>query len=358
MCGFPNRYPNFIQSFEPIVGGCLITYLPPEPFLRIQSWLIRRQIFQAQTFMGFKKNLNLFTSVPSGSVDIKPDSIIFEHPVKMLKTLQKAISIAFRSFYHSTFAQKRRNPAKNIESCAMVAGSGNSHTSSPLCPYSTNPRVQRKSRFVFKYNRLVRFKKIEFFLKRCGISSFLLNAPEYTNNRRASSNTLIGEANTELGEPLFLRQSAVLGEQQGWGHPIEHDLSRVLKDFSLNQPPVSGECSTLTAKDARFWISPLTPLSPARLPCASRDSSFDASNLTLRLSIPDADPPVSAIGQLSLNPSMPPGLPKHKLSDALDLHRDALEIKWDFSCLKTIIGELLCQIIYCVCISIFLNRRG
>jgi hypothetical protein len=42
---------------------------------------------------------------------------------------------------------------------------------------------------------------------------------------------------------------------------------------------------------------------------------------------------------------MPPGFPKHRLSDALGLHRDALKIKLDFAYIKDIINELLCQII-------------
>ncbi len=234
MCGFPNRYPDFIQSLEPIVGGCFITYLPPESFLRIQSWLIRRQIFQAQTPMGFKKNLSLFTPVPSGSVDIKPDSIIFKYSIKMLKTSQKAIPIAFRSFYHSTFTQKRCNPAKNIESCAMVAGSGNSHASSSFCPYSTNSRMQRKTSLVFEDNRLTRLKRPKFFLKQRETPSLLLSAPEYTSNRHASSNTLIGEANTELGEPLSSHQSAVSDGQRAWGRPIVRGLCQRLKVPSLN----------------------------------------------------------------------------------------------------------------------------
>ena len=350
MSGFPNRYPNFIQSFEPIVSGRFITHLPPKPFLRVQRRLVRRQIFQAQTFMGSKEDFNFFSRVPLRSINIKPDSILFQGTVKMLKAIQKAVSVTPGRFYQSVPTQKRRNPAENINSRTMVAGSGKTNTFTLPGPHSTEPRMQCESRLVFKHNRLVRPKRLKFFLKQRGISSLLLNAPEYTNIRHVSGNSLTGEASTGLGEPLFLRQSAVSDGQQAWGRPTERGLSQGLKASSPNPSPISGKYPGLTAKDAHFWVSLLKPLSLVRLPCASRDSSSDASSLIPRLSILDADPPVSAVGRLSLIPSMPPGSPKHRLSDALGLHRDALKIKLDFSYIKDIINRLLCQDIYCVCI--------
>lgn len=343
MCGFPNRYPSLIQSFKPIVGGRFITHLPPEPFLRIQGWLIRRQIFQTQALMRLKKNLDLLAPVPSSSVNIKPDRIAFQGAIKMSQAIQKAFSVTFWRFNQATFPQKRRNPAKNIEPHTMVAGSRDTHPSSLLCPYSAKAGMQSKSSFIFKYNCLMWLKRLKFFLKLSGISLPLLNVPGYMNIRHVSGNTPVDEANTEPGELLSLRQNAVLGEAQAWDRPIEPDLSQHLKDSSPDPSPASGEYGGLTAKGVRFGVWPLMPLSPVRLLCASRDSSSDASNPIPRLSIPDADPPISAIGRLSLNPSLPPGPPKHRLSDALGLHRDASKIKWDFSYIKTTIVTLLCQ---------------
>ena len=351
MAGSPNRYPNFIQRFEPIVSGRFITHLSPEPFLRIQRRLIRRQIFQTQTPMGLKENFDCLSRVPLCTINIKPDSMLFQGAIKMFKAIQEAVPVTLGRFYQSIPAQKRRNPAENVNPRAMVAGSGDAHTFTFLCPHSAEPGMQRESRLVFKHNRLMRPKRLKFFLKQRGISSLLLNAPGYTSSRRVSGNSLTGEANTEPGEPLFSRQSVVSDGQQVWGRPTERGLFQGLMASSPNLSPISDKYPGLTAKDARFWVSPLMPLSLDCLPCASRDSSSGASNLIPRLSIPDADPPVSAIGQLSSNPSMPPGSPKYRLSDALGLHRDALKIKWDFSCIKATIIMLLCQNIYCVCIS-------
>ena len=135
MCGFPNRYPNFVQRLEPTVSGCFITHLSPESFLRVQRRMIRWQIFQMQTFMSLKENFDFFSGVPLCSVYIKPDSKMLEPAVKMLQAGQEAISVAFGRFHQAVFAQNRRNPAENINPGAMVASGRDTHTLAFLSPH-------------------------------------------------------------------------------------------------------------------------------------------------------------------------------------------------------------------------------
>lgn len=326
-----NSIPYNIQSFEPTIGRCFVSDLSPYPFLCIQSRLVTWQIFYMQTFMSLYKNLNLFSLMPFCLINIQPYCISPQPPIKIIKAIQKSLSIAICRSNHTNTTQKGSNPAKNIEPL-MVLAIGRDFKAHPLfSPSSAQSGMQSKTRFIFKNNGLVRLKSLKFFLTPFEIFRLLLSGTADRSNWHFLNDSLTDEANIEPVSPLSLPQNGVSGELPVSGHPTELDLYQNPKETSLNDVLIGLPFLNLADKDDQVWLWVVTLLILLRLPCASTDSNSGVSNPIPRLSIPDADPPVSAIEPLSLFQYRLPESFVQRLKDNHGLLRDALKLTSDFS---------------------------
>ncbi len=66
---------NSIQVREPDVPGDFVTGLSQNTLLRIERWLVGRQIFKMKLNMTLHKKRKLISSVPSGAVYIEPNDV-------------------------------------------------------------------------------------------------------------------------------------------------------------------------------------------------------------------------------------------------------------------------------------------
>ena len=344
-----NLIPDSIQVIEPAISRCLVADSTPDPFLHIQTGLIAREIFNPQPNVSLEEDFDFFSLMPPRPVHIEPDCITLKPPVDIPKTGNESFTVALRHQDKSFLTQKGSDPAENIESSAMVAIGGDTKSLSSLRPPHTNPGMQREAGLILKGDCLLMIQQPEFFLKQRETSLPLSSLPEDRNSWPVSDSSPAGASNTALDELLTLSQMNVLDEQLKSGHPNGRDLTRIPMAASLIAPLTFDEFVELIGQDGQVfaWIPENSNL--PRSPCASRHSSSDASNLRCRLSMPDADPPVSAIKPLSLFQHRLPALLEQRLRDALGLPADALAL--DFSYIEPITDSLKYQFIYCVCIN-------
>ena len=95
--------------------------------------------------------------------------------------------------------------------------------------------------------------------------------------------------------------------------------------------PIRRRFSGSIEGDDQTWVLFLMPLLLLCLLCASIDSNSDASSLILRLSIPDADPPISAREPLSLCRYRLPGFFGQRPKDAPCLLLGVLRLMLGFA---------------------------
>lgn len=323
--------PNKIKTFEPAIGCCLIANPTPNAFLDIQTRLITWQVLQTQPPMGLQEQLHVFSHVPSGSIHIQPDRIAAEPAIELSETSQKSLSVPLR-IPHQTFpTQQRSNPAEDVESGAMLAGSGDPYSLPFLCPPDPQTRVEGEACFILENDGLSGPQRAKFFLEPSGISSLPYPVPEDRSDWLVSADSPADASNFEPGGPSTLSQSGVSGASQGLDHPNGHDSTRTLEGTSLSVVLIPDKSAHSGGQVARAFVWAVRPLSLAHSPCASRRLSSDASGLRPRLSIPDADPPISAIEPQPLPRHGLPGLAEQEPLDALGSLLDALTLEWDFS---------------------------
>lgn len=151
-----NSIPDSIQIVEPAIGSCFIADLTPNPFLHIQARLITWQIFQPQPNVSLKEDIDFFSPMPSSSVNVEPDCIIFKSSINVFETGNEAFTVAPRRSDKFSFTQKKSYPAKNVEPASMVAIGKDTKSLSSLGPSHADSGVQYKPRLIFEDNCLVR----------------------------------------------------------------------------------------------------------------------------------------------------------------------------------------------------------
>jgi len=331
MGGSLNGVPNKIETFEPTIRRSLVPHLMPDPLLRIESRLIRRQVPETKARMCSYKTINLFPLMPSGPIYIQPYREASQMATKMLQTGQESFSVSMRPSDHPPSAQQRSHPSKQIQTLAMLARRRNPQPASSLCPSYPQTRVQGKPRFVFKNDGFLRSQMSEFFLTPDESVWHLRSLPEDTYTLPASVDTLTGASRTEPDEPSGLSRTDASDGPRAWDRPIGRAGARMPQETSpgllltVFAPSASGAAGALVASRAPG------PLPPDRLPGASRDSNSDALSPTRRLSIPDAGPPVPARAPRSLFPCGLPGFAVPWPVNALGSLLDALPLTLDFS---------------------------
>lgn len=314
-------FPNELQIFEPAVGGRLIAHLAPNPFLHVESRLIGRQIHEAKFPMRCEVLLDLFPLVPWRSIDIDPDFKAFESMAYMSENIKKALTIPFGSPNHPPSAQKRGDPARKIQTFAMLACCGHLKGFSPFCPSSAQSRMEAKTCLVLKDNSLLGLKVSEFFLTTDETSWHLRSGPEGKNNWHASSDTPTDASTSEPGEPSDLSQSISSNGQPTLGHPTQHETSQTPEDFSLDDRPAPVQSPRSAVQDGQAEGSVEETRYLFGSPHAPIDSSSCGSDPVLELSTPDADPPLPATEPRSLFRSRLPGFSGQGLATARESNR-------------------------------------
>jgi hypothetical protein len=252
--------------------------------------------------------LNLLSLVPWRSVDIDPDFEAFESMAYMSENINKALAVPFGSSNHPPSAQKRGDPARKIQTLAMLACCGDLKGFTPFCPSSAQSRMEAKTCLVLKHNSLLGLKVSEFFLTTDETAWHLPNGPEGKNNWHASSDTPTDASTSEPAEPSSLSQSISSNGQPALGHPTQHETSQTPEDFSLDDPPARVQAPRSTVQDGQAEGSAEETRYLLGSPHAPIDSSSCGLDPVLELSTPDADPPVPATEPRSLFRSRLPGL--------------------------------------------------
>lgn len=319
-----NSFPDHIKTFEPATGRGFISYLSPNPLLSIEPRLVRREVRQANTFVGSQEIPNLFPFMPCGAIYIQPDRISSKSTIDLPETGEESFSVPLRTPQQSHPPQQRGNPSKNVQPFVMLAGSQDPQPMADFSPPSTKTRMQGKTGLILKDNGLLSSQRPEFFLT-CGETSW---HPRYATADRysplASSGTPTDASTTEPGVPSGVFQNDSSGGPLRSDHPSGLDLNQIPQATSPNALPTHDELAVSAELVAQVFLRALGIPDLVHSPCASTSSSSDVSNRALRLSIPDADPPVSAEEPQSLFPQRLPGFPELLPTKRLGLLRDEL----------------------------------
>ena len=117
--------------------------------------------------------------------------------------LNKPIGIAADPFHDSMRSLDEIHPPKDIQPLLMLTPSIDKRSTSSLCPYPPQFRMQRKPRFVLKKNHSITLafqSRSQFFLMSPEILSPLLVWPEQNGTSAVSANTLISLSVSEHDE--------------------------------------------------------------------------------------------------------------------------------------------------------------
>ena len=329
---FLNCFPDHFQIFEPSIRGGFVADLTPNPLLHIQSRLITRQISQTDPSMLPKKNIHFLPSMPSCPIHIQPQRIPPQSSIQMPQTIQKTFPVPLRLSQYPFSPQQGGNPPKYIQPFTVLTRGRNPQPLSPLGPTPTQTRMQRKSRLILKYDRLLRPQRAEFFLRPAETSWHPRLWPANRYNWPVSNDTPSGASNSAPAEPLALLQIAAANEPPRWDHPNATALNQNPTGISPSVARLSQSFQGLSEKDAPAGARLSKTRPPSRLLCASIRLNSDASNLRPRRSIPAADPPLSAREPLSLFRYRLPGFSGQRPIDARGLPPDGLTLSLDFSC--------------------------
>jgi hypothetical protein len=326
-----NSFPDHIEIFKPAIGCGLISHLSPDPLLGIEPRLVRRKVRQANSRVGTQETANFLSLMPSGAVYKQPDLVPLESMIELTEASKESFSVALRTAQHSHLSQQRCNPAKDIQPFSMLAGSQNPQPLADSGPPFPKTRMQGKTGFIFKDNGFLRFQRAEFFLT-CGETSWHPHhGPANRYTPLASSGTPIDASTTEPVAPSDIFQIDFSSERLKSDHPSQLDSGQNPRATSPNVPPIAGELAQSAAPVAQVFLPALGIPDLAHSPCASTRSSFDASYQALRLSIPDADPPMSAKKPQFLFQKGLPEFPELLLKDRLGWLRDAPKPNWVFA---------------------------
>ena len=165
--------PNILQRLEPAIRRGLKANLPPNSFLRIQPWLVRRQVIQMQALMGTEELLHGLSLVPAGTVYIEPDRVTAEPAVEVSQHFHKALAISSHRRDHATPSQQRSDPTGKIQPGVMATGGRKTQPLARFRPASSQSGMQAETGLVLKNHRLMPTQAGEFFLEPAGTCEHL-----------------------------------------------------------------------------------------------------------------------------------------------------------------------------------------
>ena len=158
-----NRFPYYVQTLKPTIRRGFITNTTPYSFLKIQPWLITRQILHMKPLMSLKENLNCFAAMPSGPIHIQPNRIPFEPPVEVFQTAHKSLSVPLRPSHKPGATNKGCYPPEDIQPLAMLARRRYLEPLSFSCPPHPYTSMEGEARFILEYDRFPGTQGPQFF---------------------------------------------------------------------------------------------------------------------------------------------------------------------------------------------------
>ena len=250
--------------------------------------------------MSEQKLSDLLALMPAGSVHVKPDRIPAEPLADVLQAIQESCSIPARRPHQPRSSEQGCHPAEDVQPMAMLAGCRHPKSLAPFGPSQTETRMQAKACFVLKNHSLPRPQFSEFFLRPSEISSPPWLVLECTSSWPASAGIPTDASNSGPAVLAALCHIGAPDAEPESVRPIGLGSAQTPKAIFRGLPRVSFESPRSAVRVAPLDPSASKPQGLLRLPCASIDSSSDASGLRPRRPIPDADPPISAKAQRSL----------------------------------------------------------
>jgi len=321
-----------IKAIKPGISGNFISTPAPDILLLIESRLIRRKVFQMNLSMALEEQSDLFSFVPFRSIHVEMDGITPEPSQHMLKCFEESLPVASGGTNQTFLAQKRRHPTRQVQSLAMLAGSGNFKPLTLLSPTTSKTRMQAKSGFILKYNSLIIFKLKQFFLTAGENDRHPWHELEGKHSQLFSDCNPSNAASIVPAGPATLSRNLSSGELPKWAHPSPLWSDQIpVGSFPglvsiVSLPLMSIELAALAEVEGSEMQRPA---------CSLRESSSLGScdlAQTKRLSVPDAGPPKPTIRQQLSIQSMPPELALPGLIALLGLLQAWLYLK--LSCLK------------------------
>ena len=282
--------------------------------------------------MFLKKLINRFTLMPAGTIDIQPNSISFQPPVKVAQHVEESLSITPLCLNHTIAPKQRIDPAGDIQADTMLACRGNLQPFSFLCPTSTQSRMHSKSCFILKHDGLVWLERLKFFLTPSGISVLLDFALEDTNNLPSLADNQDGASIVGLVAPSGLFRRNALDESLPLARPTVHGLIQIPAETSLSVLKVPFVSSALTVKSFPIWAWVSRTLNRLYSLRESNGSSSSGSTRTPRLSTLGVALQALKEGRLSLYRSKLPVFDRLLLTIVLYSPLYALNSMWGFSC--------------------------
>ena len=164
--------------------------------------------------------------MPSRSINIQPNRVTAKLAVQVSQDLKESFPVATFRLNHSCTAQKRSDPAGNIQSFLMLAGCRNLQSLPDERPAPAKPGMQGESAFILENNGFFRPQCFEFFLAPLRISSHLRLLPGGTRDWPVSNDTRVDASSAAPDEPSTLRQSDAVNALPPLVHPNGLDSNR------------------------------------------------------------------------------------------------------------------------------------
>lgn len=201
MGGTLNFQPDLLQTLKPLVRRSLIANLAPDPFLEIQSRLVRGQILQVQSGMGLNEEVHRVPLMPASPIHVEPDRVTSKTLIQMSQTVKKSFPVALRRWHHPSFSQQGSDPPKQIQSLPVLAGRGNPQSLSHLGPSHPQARMEGEPGLILEYDRLPRLQGSQFFLRPGEIAELLRSWLADSNTQPASGGSPTGASRTGPAGP-------------------------------------------------------------------------------------------------------------------------------------------------------------
>ena len=129
-----------------------VAQLAPDSFLRIEPWLVGRQVFHLDLGMGRQVLLDPRSPMPARSVHEQMQDLSLPPSSQAGQPGEETLRIAPRRAHHPLPTFQGGHPAKDIQASPMVAGRGDAEGLAASRPHPADPRVFGKARLVLKHH--------------------------------------------------------------------------------------------------------------------------------------------------------------------------------------------------------------
>lgn len=267
-----------------------VPLIPAFLLLGVQTGLIRRQVIQMKSFMGADILVHGHALMPTSPIHIEPDRICPQASREMSQDFQESLSVAPFCSNHAMPTQKRRHPARNIETMLMLAGRRDAKALSFLGPNPPQPRMQAESRLILEDHGLPRTQILKFFLRRgetAWLPPFWLGG---TYIRRVSSDTRADASSSVLAEPSASSQTVSSSGRLESARPNSPGLVQTPGVIAPDLFRLAEISEALNGSDVPAVACFSTPPAREHLPPGPNGSGSFASNPKLRPSTPVSGP--------------------------------------------------------------------